>query len=129
MYNFYHDKSSFISQKIKPISRDHQKSLKCFNGTTPSVSNVLLLIHVLPIIYSHTLFFILKIFTCCCLLIIYFKIIIIIFIYIIIHFISKIIPQTFWCHRMFVTVDRHNYIQIIWIFYECVVNFWYGWPK
>ena len=37
-----HDKSSSISQLINGKSRDLQKLLKYFNGTTTSVSNVLL---------------------------------------------------------------------------------------
>ena len=48
---FDHDKSSSISKLIEVRSRDLQKLLKYFNGTTTSVSDVLLLAGVLPIIF------------------------------------------------------------------------------
>ena len=46
-----HEKSSSFSQLIKDKSRDLQKSLKYFNGTIPSISKLLLLSSVLPIIF------------------------------------------------------------------------------
>lgn len=50
--SFDHTESSFISQLIKVKSRDLQKLLKkCFNGTTISLSNVLLSVGVLLIIF------------------------------------------------------------------------------
>ena len=42
IYNFFvRGKSSSISLLIKDKSRDFQKLMRCFNGTTASVSNVL----------------------------------------------------------------------------------------
>ena len=52
MQFFDHNKSSSISQLIKGKSRYLQKLLKYYNGTTTSVSNVLLLAGVLPIIFA-----------------------------------------------------------------------------
>ena len=48
---FDHDKSSSISQLIKGESRDLQKLLKYFNGTTTSASDILLSFGVLLIIF------------------------------------------------------------------------------
>ena len=58
---FEHDKSKSISQWINGKSRNLQKLLKYCNGTTTSVSNVLLSYDVFPIIfllYSKDLLFI-----------------------------------------------------------------------
>ena len=46
----YHDKSSSVSQLINGKSRDFQKLLKYFNGTTTSAFNLLSQSGVLPII-------------------------------------------------------------------------------
>ena len=46
-----HDKSSSVSQLSKGKSRDLQKLLKYFHGTTTSASNILLSVGVLPIIF------------------------------------------------------------------------------
>ena len=62
--SFNHDKSSSISQLIESKSRNLQKLLKYFNGTTTSMSNVLLPAGVLPPIL---LLYSVKILTCCCL--------------------------------------------------------------
>ena len=59
IYSFNHDKSSSISQLINGKSRYLQKLLKYVNGTTTSVSNILLSSDVLPIsfvFYSKDLF-------------------------------------------------------------------------
>ena len=56
-----HDKLSSISQLIKGKSKDIQKLLKFFNGTTTSASNILLSFSVPSIIfilYSKDLLFI-----------------------------------------------------------------------
>ena len=49
IHSFGYDKSSYISQLINGKSRDLQKLLEYFNGTTTSASNVLLSSFVLPI--------------------------------------------------------------------------------
>ena len=46
-----HDKSGSISQLINGKSRHHQKLLKYFNGTTTSVSKLLLWTGVFPILF------------------------------------------------------------------------------
>ena len=64
---FDHVKSSSISQIIKSKTRDLQKLLKCFNGTTTSAFNLLLLFDMLRIIfvlYSKALLVV----VCCCFL-------------------------------------------------------------
>ena len=47
-----HDKSGSILQLIKGKSRHHQKLLKYFNGTTTSVSKLLLWAGAFPIIFA-----------------------------------------------------------------------------
>ena len=91
--------SNSISYIINGKSRNLQKLLKYFNGTTTSLSNILLLFGVLPIsfvLYSkdYLLFFVA----------IYPIISIIIFILTIIHFIPTIIPQASLCHRIIATI-------------------------
>ena len=51
IHSFEYYESSSISQLIKGKSRNLQKLLKYFNGTTGSVSNVLLLLGMPPIIF------------------------------------------------------------------------------
>ena len=51
IHSFDHDKSSSTSELINGKSKNLQKLLKYFNGTTNSMSNVLLLSGVLPIIF------------------------------------------------------------------------------
>ena len=60
--------------------------------------------------------------------VIYPIIIMVIFIYNNIHFMSKKITQTSWCHRLIVFVFyrvilRHNNFKIFCIVYECVIEF------
>ena len=55
IHYFEHDKSSSISQLINSKSRDLQKLLRYFNGTTTSTSNMLLSFGVLPIIFCFIL--------------------------------------------------------------------------
>ena len=86
--NFNHDKSSSILQLLKDKLRDLRKLLKYINGTTTSVSKVLILIGVLPIIFALYLKDLLVF------VFIYPIIIIIIFIHIIVHFIFVIILLT-----------------------------------
>ena len=57
IHSFEHDKSSSISQLINSKSRDLQKLLKYFNGTTTSTSHILLSFCVLPIIFCFILEF------------------------------------------------------------------------
>ena len=51
MHSFNYDKSSVISQLLNGESRDLQKLLKYFNGTTTSASNIFLSSGVLPITF------------------------------------------------------------------------------
>ena len=51
-----------------------------------------------------------------------------------INFISIVISQTSWCHRIVVNVFQHTmhwhyYVNIFWIFYKCDLNIWYARPK
>ena len=78
---------------IKGKSRDTQKLLKKFNGTRIFASNLFALSGML-----------LKRLTCCFLVVICLIIISIIFIYGIIHFISKITPQTYRCYIIVSTI-------------------------
>ena len=58
VHSFDHDKSSSISQLINGKSRNFHKLLKYFNGTTTSVSYVLLsfgLFHINFVLYSKDL--------------------------------------------------------------------------
>ena len=89
-HSFDHDKSSSISQLINSKSRNHQKLLKYFNGTTTSASDILLLFGDLPIYF----FLYSKEFICYCFVVICLDTSSIIFNRIIIYFISIIIPQT-----------------------------------
>ena len=61
-------------------------------------------------------------------------IIINLFNHIIIHFISIIVPQISWCHRIIATVlkqilNQLSNIKITCLVYECVIDFWYFWPR
>ena len=87
---------------IKGKSRDIQKLLKKFNGTRIFASNLFFFF------FASNLFalsgMLLKRLTCCFLVVIYLIIISIIFIYGIIHFISKITPQTYRCYIIISTI-------------------------
>ena len=81
-------------------SRDSRKLLKYFSGTTTSASNMLLFFGMPPINFVlHS-----KELRVTFVPVIYLIKRSIIFIGIIIYFISRIIPQTSWCHRTIFTI-------------------------
>ena len=99
MQFFDHFKSSSILQLIKSKSRNLQKLLKYFNGTSTSASIIVLSAGVLPINFALC-----SNFTCYCFVVIYLIINNIIFISSIIHFIPITIPKTSRCYRIIATI-------------------------
>ena len=121
---FTHLNSGSVTQLIKGKSRDLKKLLKYFNGRATSI--------IIGWRTSCYVWLIIKISTCCCLVVTYLT-----FTSIISHhhsFHSVIIPQSFWCHRIIVTVFlqvilRYNNINIFCTVSKCVTDFWYWWSK